>query len=122
VTSRYYGESEELLGKYAWCMHNSANRSWPVGGLKPNDFGLFDMNGNVWQWCQERYRRDISGSGGKTVEDEEDGASVSPKDQRVLRGGSFINQSVYARSASRNGIVPTFRFFSTGFRVVRTFR
>src|SRR5438094_7675754 len=56
VTSRYYGESEELLGKYAWYGSNSAGHTWPVGMLKPNDLGLFDMHGNVYTWCQERFR------------------------------------------------------------------
>src|SRR5262249_37344418 len=53
VTSRYYGESEELLEKYAWYVKNSAQRTWPVGILKPNDFGLFDMHGQVEVWCQD---------------------------------------------------------------------
>ncbi|MCH8073937.1 MAG: SUMF1/EgtB/PvdO family nonheme iron enzyme, partial [Proteobacteria bacterium] len=55
VTSRYYGQTDELLGQYAWFIKNSANRSWPVGSLKPNDTGLFDMLGNVLEWCQGRY-------------------------------------------------------------------
>jgi hypothetical protein len=46
-TSRHYGESVELLGRYARYSANSAFRSWPVGGLKPNDFGLGDMHGNA---------------------------------------------------------------------------
>jgi serine/threonine protein kinase/formylglycine-generating enzyme required for sulfatase activity len=122
VTSRYYGTSEDLLPKYAWTMHNSANRSWPVGSLKPNDFGMFDTLGNAWQWCQERYRADLAGPQGETADDHEDSPEVGAKDQRVLRGGSFVNQPVYSRSASRNGIVPTFRFWSTGFRVAKTIR
>src|SRR5262249_54429099 len=52
-TNRYYGESEELLGKYGVYSGNSRDhRSWPVGSLKPNDLGLFDMHGNLWCWCQ----------------------------------------------------------------------
>src|SRR5207245_1595842 len=56
VTSRYYGQTEELLGKYAWFFGNSQELTWSVGSLKPNDLGLFDMHGNVYCWCQERYR------------------------------------------------------------------
>jgi formylglycine-generating enzyme required for sulfatase activity len=85
-------------------------------------FGLFDTLGNVWQWCQERYRNDQTGPGDEPADDREDARDVGAKDQRILRGGSFVNQNVYARSASRNGIVPTFRFWSTGFRVARTIR
>src|SRR5205823_2050413 len=54
ATSRFYGSSEELLGRYGWYGATSQVRTHPVGLLKPNDFGLFDMHGNVWQWCQER--------------------------------------------------------------------
>jgi serine/threonine protein kinase/formylglycine-generating enzyme required for sulfatase activity len=122
ATSRYYGSSEELLPKYAWCMFNSSDRSWPVGSLKPNDFGLFDTLGNVWQWCQESFRNDLIGPGREPIDDREDAPDIGAKDERVLRGGSFVNQNVYARAASRTGIVPTFRFWSTGFRVARTIR
>ena len=56
VTSRYYGETEELLAKYAWYIKNSKEKTWPVGSLKPNDLGLFDVQGNVFTWCQEATR------------------------------------------------------------------
>src|SRR5439155_22571080 len=47
ATARYYGETEELLPKYAWYLKNAQDRPWPVGMLKPNDFGLFDAHGNA---------------------------------------------------------------------------
>src|SRR5262249_23284302 len=53
LTSRHYGEGQELLGRYAWFLGNSRDRAWPVGQKRPNDLGLFDMHGNVWAWCQE---------------------------------------------------------------------
>ena len=56
VTSRYYGETEELLPKYAWYNKNGQDRTWPVGSKKPNDLGLFDVQGNVFTWCQERFK------------------------------------------------------------------
>jgi formylglycine-generating enzyme required for sulfatase activity len=56
VTSRYYRQAEELLAEYGWYLKNSKERSWPLGGKKPNDLGLFDMHGNVWNWCQESYQ------------------------------------------------------------------
>src|SRR5262249_1985181 len=55
-TSRYYGDSTPLLVKYGWYMANAEDHSWPVGMLKPNDWGLFDMHGNNWDWCLDRYR------------------------------------------------------------------
>jgi formylglycine-generating enzyme required for sulfatase activity len=54
VTPRYYGETEELLRHYGWYFANAQERSWPVGSKKPNDFGLFDMHGNVYTWCNNQ--------------------------------------------------------------------
>ncbi len=56
VTSRYYGETEELLAKYGWYLQNSKERTWPVGSKKPNDLGLFDMHGNVYTGARRATR------------------------------------------------------------------
>ena len=63
VTSRYYGETEELLAKYAWYRRTRRRQTWPVGSLKPNDLGLFDVQGNVFTWCQESYKDYPAGEG-----------------------------------------------------------
>jgi formylglycine-generating enzyme required for sulfatase activity len=119
-TSRYYGESEELLPKYGWYNKNSQGKTWPVGGLKPNDFGLFDVQGNVFTWCQESSRPYPSVEGEGATEDREDGLVVSNSMGRALRGGSFEAQVSYVRSASRISNVPTFRPSDFGFRPART--
>ncbi|HKA08201.1 MAG TPA: formylglycine-generating enzyme family protein, partial [Gemmataceae bacterium] len=62
-TARYYGRSEELLPKYAWSLRNAKEHAWPVGSLKPNDFGLFDMHGNAWSWCSDSYLHYKPGGG-----------------------------------------------------------
>ena len=65
VTSRYFGVKVDLLGKYAWYSVTSHEHAWPCGSLLPNDLGLFDMLGNVYEWCQERpllYRPDRTGT------------------------------------------------------------
>jgi formylglycine-generating enzyme required for sulfatase activity len=122
ITSRYFGESEELLDKYGFSMGNSSERTWAVGTLKPNDWGLFDMHGNVYSWCQEREKPYAGSKDGPAIEDLEDVLLVSDKDPRELRGSSFGNRGLNLRSARRYRFVPTFRASGIGFRVARTFK
>jgi eukaryotic-like serine/threonine-protein kinase len=97
-TGYSFGEAGELLGKYAWHLGNSLDRSQPVGRLRPNDLGLFDMHGNAGEWTHEVYR----------------------DESRVLRGGSFLIQASFVRSGIRNFTAPALRSTSVGFRPVRT--
>jgi formylglycine-generating enzyme required for sulfatase activity len=121
VTGRCYGADEALLGNYAWYAANSGNRSRPVGLLKPNDFGLFDMHGNVWQWCLDRYLP--YPPGGKRSDDHEDkNGLVIRNHRRVLRGGAFSSHALLVRSALRNGDAPGNRNINVGLRVARTYR
>ncbi len=123
VTSRYYGSSEELLRHYGWYTGNSGVRTHPVGGLKPNDFGLFDMHGNVWQWCQERAlaSRPWGGQPAPT-EDREDTEPVAELHGRVLRGGAFYDHPSFLRCAARQSNRPYLIDDYFGFRVARTVR
>jgi formylglycine-generating enzyme required for sulfatase activity len=107
-----YGEPDDLLGKYAWFAANSSGKSHPAGALRPNDLGLFDMHGNASEWCQDTFK----GTVGK-----DDSLRVNDAQDRVLRGGSFMDQAVNVRSAYRVGAVPTNRSNNMGFRVARTF-
>jgi serine/threonine protein kinase/formylglycine-generating enzyme required for sulfatase activity len=118
--SRYYGESEELLSKYAWYTKNSQEHIWPVGRLKPNDLGLFDAYGNVWTWCQEAYKDYPDTKVATIIEDIEDELEIVGTRSRVLRGGSFYNQPSNLRSAYRDDDVPTYKISRVGFRVART--
>ena len=120
VTSGYYGETDELLPKYAWYNKSSKTKSWPVGSLKPNDLGLFDVQGNVFTWCQESFKAYPSVRGDLAALDQEDGLEVRSTAGRVLRGGSFDAQASYVRSASRINNVPSFQAFDFGFRPART--
>ncbi len=120
MTSGYYGETDDLLPKYAWYNKNAKERTWPVGSLKPNDLGLFDAQGNVFIWCQESSKPYPSVKGEESAEDREDSLVVSGAVGRVLRGGSFDAQASYVRSASRISNVPAFRAYDFGFRPART--
>ena len=119
MTSRYFGEAEDLLPKYGWYMKNSQQKTWPVGSLKPNDFGLFDVQGNVYTWCQESYRGYPQGE--EITEDKEDGLVIGSAVSRVLRGGSFNIPASLVRSANRDWCLPGVRNGPLGFRPARTY-
>jgi formylglycine-generating enzyme required for sulfatase activity len=121
VTARSYGETDELLGHYGSYLLNSSDRTWPVRSKKPNDWGLFDLHGNVACWCQESYREYGRGRGDGAINDLEDKLSIDIQQVRVLRGGSFGDPARNVRSANRNGYAPTIRFSFVGLRPARTF-
>jgi formylglycine-generating enzyme required for sulfatase activity len=121
VTGWSMGEAEDLLPKYAWFYANSSSRSHPVGSLRPNDLGLFDMHGNVWQWCQDKWVDDEKGQ--PQDRGDKDGVEyiVDATRSRLLRGGSFFVNAVNARSAFRAGFAPANRYTFVGFRPARTY-
>jgi formylglycine-generating enzyme required for sulfatase activity len=120
TSSRSYGSSDELLPRYAWYAMNSNGRSWPVGQKRPNDLGLFDMHGNVCQWCQDKYGPYPQMPDGKAVEDVEDLTDVTNKTSRSLRSGAFDNDARNVRRAYRYFYKPSFSNNSFGFRPART--
>ena len=120
ITSRYYGDAEQLLGEYAWYLQASDYRTWRVASLKPNGFGLFDMLGNVKEWCQEAnvdYRQSL----GSVSEDVEDTKPLTDSGRRSLRGGSFGVRSPEVRSAYRGFNRALNQYNNAGFRIVRTY-
>src|SRR5271157_4777174 len=121
VTSRYYGRSVELLGKYAWYLQNSQDRAWPCGQLLPNELGLFDMLGNVYEWCHEQYYFYPEAEGNTITDDMNILLSIKEQNPRLLRGGTFDNRPAYVRSAYRNGSAPSYRITVSGFRPSRTY-
>jgi formylglycine-generating enzyme required for sulfatase activity len=120
-TGYSFGEPEDLLGKYAWYSGNALSRSQPVGTLRPNDLGLFDMHGNVSEWVQDRVKAYIKTEGGKAAKDLEDIFDINSKDYRVSRGGSFYVHTSLVRSAKRYSGAPATRSIDYGFRPARTF-
>jgi formylglycine-generating enzyme required for sulfatase activity len=123
ATSRYYGETKDLLRKYAWYKADSQKRTWPGGSLKPNDLGLFNMHGNLWTWCQDRYLPYGVAAEGMVLQDKEDEKHlVNDLEVRVLRGGSFDSDPRYVRAAYRHKRKPGDRHFALGFRLAKTVR
>jgi formylglycine-generating enzyme required for sulfatase activity len=119
-TSRYFGETEQLLGQYAWYAKVAKDRAMlPAGSLKPNDLGLFDMLGNAVEWCQERDEKYQPAA--PWTDDREDVHEIDSTIRRSLRGGSFFYLAVDVRSAFRFRYVPSIRSYLVGFRPVRTF-
>jgi formylglycine-generating enzyme required for sulfatase activity len=123
VTTWAHGEAEDLLGKYAWFFGNSPIKSHPGGELRPNDLGLFDLCGNAWEWCQDRYGELKPKEPEKDVKQKEDVEDiVDNKSSRLLRGGAFSIYPLYVRPAVRSRGAPADRSYVIGFRPARTFR
>jgi Sulfatase-modifying factor enzyme 1 len=117
VTKRFFGETDDLLPKYAWYADNAKEKTWPVGTLKPNDFGLFDVQGNVFNWCQDRM---ISYPQGGVAVDNEDIQLLILSKERLLRGGSWASGAPHLRSAHREQHPADGLFSWNGFRVARS--
>jgi formylglycine-generating enzyme required for sulfatase activity len=105
------GEAQELLPKYAWHVSNSWSRLHPVGTLRPNDWGLFDMHGSAWEWCQDGGTGRSSGAAVGVVTDAQ---------ERLMRGGAFVHDPLIIQSSHSHAIVPTERGGDMGFRPART--
>jgi formylglycine-generating enzyme required for sulfatase activity len=122
VTRRHYGDADDLLGEYAWYTKTAGDAGVRPGGLlKPNDLGLFDLYGNVFEWTQDpallygwpgrqKYKEDIEGL-----------LDIKEGDSRLLRGGAFVDLAMMVRSAVRDPGRPYLASPVAGFRVARTY-
>jgi formylglycine-generating enzyme required for sulfatase activity len=118
TTTRYYfGDDANQLEDYAWYNGNSQKTTHPVGQKKPNAWGLYDMSGNVWEWCEDNWHDNYIGApkDGSAWFIKNDNRSQSLK---CLRGGSWLNLPVSCRSANRGRSFRGFDYFyDGGFRV-----
>lgn len=107
-----FGDDETRLGDYAWYGENSSLELHPVGGKLPNAWGLHDMHGNVWEWCEDSkrpYRKEkaVDPIGADTIE------------SRAIRGGCWGNSARRVRCACRYQVSPRSSDRHLGFRLVR---
>ncbi len=108
-TAYYWGDSFDA--RYAWCDQNSGEKTHEVGTRQANPWGLFDISGNVWEWCEDWYANYPTGE------------QVDPKGAasglyRVIRGGGWCGIPLRSQSAIRHSSMPFSRYISLGFRVL----
>jgi formylglycine-generating enzyme required for sulfatase activity len=130
-TDRFYGEGDELLPEYAWYSKsppqnksdpndpNDPQHTYPVGQLKPNAYGLFDIYGNVWEWCDSRRQPYLNGN---TIDEPTANFLITDSVAMVRRGGSFSYGKEVMRSAHRGALnyFPIQRRDNVGFRIAKT--
>jgi formylglycine-generating enzyme required for sulfatase activity len=109
ATGPYAGDGK--IDDIGWYLGNSGEMTHPVGSLQPNDWGFYDMQGNVWEWCSDWY-------GPYPKNEVTDPKGPKSGTSRVLRGGSLEYGPEYARCAFRNYYSPDAKLYYIGFRVV----
>ena len=112
TTEFYFGENDAELGEFAWYLNNGEKRTQPVGQKQPNPWGLYDMYGNVEEWCQDFWTDDYSA-----------GPATNPTGPsrgftRIRRGGGWIHYPSVCCSDFRAGSPPSIQSRTLGFRVV----
>ena len=99
------------VGSVAWYTDNSGSQPHPVKIKQPNELGIYDMTGNVWEWCQDKY--DFYSRKYQTYP-----IGASSESQRVFRGGSWNNSAKFCRVSCRGSNEPSWRYYRLGLRLV----
>ena len=121
TTRWFFGDDESLLGEYAWYRDNADQRARPVGLKKSNPWGLYDMYGNVWEWCADAY---VSDRNTAAIDRKNRALSVKTQtmeqidEQRVNRGGSWSSMPRYTTSSFRGKHIEDKGAINLGFRLL----
>jgi len=118
-TKFFFGDSDLELGEYAWYNSNSGNKTYPVGEKRSNKWGIYDMHGNVWEWCEDWYGGYRSDYFFSFSESQNNPKGPWSGEFKILRGGSWNLNSKYSRSATRSYTNPGYHLNNVGFRVCR---
>lgn len=114
TTQRNYGDRDDLLAEYAWCSLSSEGRAWPIGTLKPNSWGMFDMLGNAIEWC---HRDNLT-----TESEEATSVAIRSETRQPMCGGAYSNPAHEVTPLHPFTTLVSSRNMSIGLRPVRTLR
>jgi len=109
----YKYSGSNLITDVGWFLSNSNNTPHPVGSKKPNELGIYDMSGNVWELCSDWFEK-------YTKDNQIDPQGPSEGSYRVRRGGSWYNNALDCRTTFRTDVTESFRRYNMGFRVAHS--
>jgi formylglycine-generating enzyme required for sulfatase activity/serine/threonine protein kinase len=119
TTAGHYGDSKEAMQQHGWCRLNAGGKTHTVGQLRPNGFGVYDIYGNAWEWCQDYWVRQYDEKllGKISI----DPLGPSEGKRRALRGAGWFHGASHCRSAIRNSDSPNHSDSNLGFRLSAAF-